>query len=72
MPFSKFLARIREKIPAFQDGHYERIAKAFQDGHLHVPHQPMSDAELGRTIATFLKIDPSEVSIEELEKQLNR
>ena len=53
MPFSTFLARIREKIPVFQDEHYTRIAKGFQDGELHQPPQPMSDAELGRAIAAF-------------------
>lgn len=59
MPLSALLARIRRLVPRSDDQHYDEIVRSFGIGTLHPPPTPMSDSELARTIAEFLKEQPS-------------
>src|SRR5258708_9452996 len=59
MPVSALLARIRRFIPHNNDRHYDEIVRGFGIGALHSPATPMSDQELSRAIAEFLKDSPS-------------
>lgn len=59
MPISALLARIRKLIPRRDDDHYEEIVRGFGNGALRAPPTPMSDHELSRVIAEFLKEEPS-------------
>ncbi|MGV7216811.1 hypothetical protein [Bradyrhizobium sp. UFLA05-112] len=71
MPISALLARIRRLIPRRQDEHYEEIVRSFGVGALRPPPTPMSDAELARAIAEFLKDSPSAVSVSSLGRWLD-
>lgn len=70
MPISTLLARIRKLIPA-QDDHYEEIVRGFGNGALRPPPSPMSDRELARAIAEFLKEVPSSENVSSLGRKLD-
>ena len=70
MPISTLLARIRKLIPA-QDDHYEEIVRGFGNGALRPPPSPMSDRELARAIADFLKEAPSAENVSSLGRKLD-
>lgn len=71
MPISTLLARIRKLIPHRQDDHYEEIVRGFDNGALRVPSSPMSDRELARAIAEFLRDAPSVDSVGTLGRRLD-
>ena len=71
MPISTLLARIRKLIPRRGDKHYEDIVRGFARGTLHAPPTPMSDHELSRAIADFLKDAPSVDSVGALGRRLD-
>jgi hypothetical protein len=70
VPISALLARIRKLIPA-QDDHYEEIVRGFGSGALRPPPSPMSDRELARAIAEFLKDAPSSENVGSLGRKLD-
>lgn len=63
LPLSALLARIRKMVPKSDDQHYDEIVRSFGVGALHPPPTPMSDRELARAIAEFLKEQPSSESV---------
>ena len=65
------LARIRKLIPRGQDQHFFQIIRGFEDDTLHAPPTPMSDRELSRAIAEFLKEAPTSDSIGTLGRKLD-
>ena len=71
MPISALLARIRKLIPGHSDRHYDEIVRGFGIGQLRAPASPMSDSELGRAIADFLKDAPSADSVSTLGRRFN-
>jgi hypothetical protein len=71
MPISALLGRIRKLIPRQKDDHYEEIVRSFGIGALRPPPTPMSDGELARAIAEFLKADPSAKSVSSLGRRLD-
>lgn len=71
LPISTLLARIRKLIPDPHDDHYEEIARGFGNGALRSPPSPMSDRELARAIAEFLKEAPSAESVSSLGRKLD-
>ncbi len=71
MPISALLARIRRLVPKSGDRHYDEIVRSFGVGALRPPPTPMSDGELARAIAEFLKETPSSESIAALGRRLD-
>lgn len=71
MPISALLARIRRLIPKAKDEHYEKIVRNFSVGALRPPPTPMSDRELSRAIAEFLKDSPSTGTVASLGRRLD-
>ena len=71
MPIAALLARIRRLIPRRNDDHYEEIARSFGVGALRPPPTPMSDGELARAIAEFLRDTPSATAISNLGRRLD-
>ena len=69
LPISALLARIRKLIPRRNDGHHEEIMLG--NGALRTPVTPMSDGELGRAIAEFLKDAPSTKTVSDLGRRIN-
>jgi hypothetical protein len=65
------LARIRKLIPRQNDRHYDEIVRGFGTGELRAPVSPMSDGELGRAIADFLKDAPSSQAVSSLGRRFN-
>jgi hypothetical protein len=65
------LARIRELVPSASDRHYEEIVRHFGVGTLRPPPTPLSDGELSRAIAEFLKHAPSTETITTLGRRLD-
>ncbi|WFU21332.1 hypothetical protein QA649_24825 [Bradyrhizobium sp. CB1717] len=65
------LARIRRLVPKSDDQHYEQIVRNFGVGALRPPPTPMSDGELARAIAEFLKDQPSSESVAALGRRLD-
>jgi hypothetical protein len=65
------LARIRKLIPRSQDDHFFQIIRSFEDDTLREPPTPMSDRELSRAIAEFLKEAPTSDSIGALGRKLD-
>ncbi|MGY0574064.1 hypothetical protein ACTGJ9_025795 [Bradyrhizobium sp. RDM12] len=65
------LARIRKLIPKSNAQHYEEIVRNFGVGSLRPPPTPMSDRELARAIAEFLKDSPSAESVAALGRRLD-
>lgn len=71
MPISALLARIRNLVPTSSDRHYDEIVRSFGIGALRPPPTPMSDRELARAIAEFLKDAPSTESVATLGRRLD-
>ncbi|MDT4741079.1 hypothetical protein [Bradyrhizobium sp. WYCCWR 12699] len=71
LPLSALLARIRKLVPRSDDRHYDEIVRNFGVGTLHPPPTPMSDRELARAIAEFLKDKPSSESVAALGRRLD-
>nr|WP_249803651.1 hypothetical protein [Bradyrhizobium sp. 21] len=65
------LARIRRLVPRSGDEHYDEIVRSFGVGALRPPPTPMSDGELARAIAEFLKDRPSSGSVATLGRRLD-
>ena len=71
LPLSALLARIRKLVPRSDDQHYDEIVRSFGVGALRPPATPMSDRELARAIAEFLKEQPSSKSVATLGRRLD-
>ncbi len=72
MPIARLLARIRKLIPRRRDHHYDEIVRGFGVGTLRTPPaSPMSDRELSRAIADFLKEAPSAEAVSSLGRKLD-
>ncbi|MDA9439838.1 hypothetical protein XH98_11995 [Bradyrhizobium sp. CCBAU 51745] len=71
MPISALLARIRRLVPANDTPHYDEIVRNFGTGALRPPPTPMSDGELARAIAEFLKSSPSPEAVATLGRRLD-
>ncbi|MET4272564.1 MULTISPECIES: hypothetical protein [unclassified Bradyrhizobium] len=71
VPISKLLARIRRLVPRSGDQHYDEIVRNFGVGTLRPPPTPMSDGELARAIAEFLREQPSSESVGALGRRLD-
>ena len=71
MPIAALLARIRRQIPKRNDRHYDEIVQSFGHGTLRAPAAPMSDHELSRAIADYLKGSPSPESIGTLGRRID-
>ena len=71
MPISALLARIRRLVPRTNAQHYDEIVRNFGVGALRPPPTPMSDGELARAIAEFLKDSPSPESVAALGRRLD-
>lgn len=73
--FGKTLAAIarerQEIIPRRHDKHYEEIVRGFGNGALRASPTPMSDRELSRAIAEFLRDAPSVDSVSALGRRLD-
>jgi hypothetical protein len=66
LPISALLARIRKLTPQQNDHHYDEIVRGFGIGELRTPTSPMSDRELARAIANFMKDVPSADAVSSL------
>lgn len=71
LPISALLARIRRLVPRTKETHYDEIVRNFGVGALRPPPTPMSDGELARAIAEFLKDKPSTQSVATLGRRLD-
>ena len=71
MPLSALLARIRRLVPTSNPQHYDEIVRNFGVGALRPPPTPMSDGELARAIAEFLRDSPSTKSVAALGRRLD-
>ena len=71
LPISALLARIRKLIPEHNDRHYDEIVRGFGVGALQTPAMPMSDQELSRAIADFLRDAPSAEAVSSLGRRFN-
>jgi len=71
LPISALLARIRRLVPRTKEDHYDEIVRHFGVGALRPPPTPMSDGELARAIAEFLKDKPSAHSVATLGRRLD-
>jgi hypothetical protein len=71
MPISTLLARIRKLVPPRQNDRYDEIVRGFGVGELRPPVTPMSDHELSRAIAEFLKQTPSSDAVNSLGRRLD-
>jgi hypothetical protein len=71
VPIATLLARIRKLIPVTCEDHYEEIARGFGNGALRPPATPMSDRELSRAIADFLKDAPTVETVGTLGRRLD-
>jgi len=68
MPISALLTRIRNFIPRRQDDRHQGIVRRFA---LRAPPKPMSDHELSRAIADFLKQTPTLDSDDSFSRRLD-
>ncbi|MDN4982341.1 hypothetical protein KUL72_20005 [Bradyrhizobium arachidis] len=71
MPISALLSRIRRLVPNTNARHYDEIVRNFGVGALRPPPTPMSDGELARAIAEFLKDAPTTESVAALGRRLD-
>ncbi len=71
LPIPALLARIRRLVPDTSDQHYAEIVRNFGVGALRPPPTPMSDGELARAIAEFIKTPPSTQSVATLGRRLD-
>lgn len=58
-------------LPGSGDRHYDEIVRSFGVGALRPPPTPMSDGELARAIAEFLREQPSSESVATLGRRLD-
>ncbi|WP_245452196.1 hypothetical protein [Bradyrhizobium forestalis] len=58
-------------VPRSDDQHDREIVRSFGVGTLRPPSTPMSDRELARAIAEFLKKQPSSESVATLGRRLD-
>jgi hypothetical protein len=72
MPIAALLARIRKLIPSESDPHYDEIVRGFGIGELRPPASPMSDRELSRAIADFIRDAPSAEAVSSLGRRIRR
>jgi hypothetical protein len=71
LPIAALLARIRQLIPASNDRHYEEVVRGFGIGEFRTPASPMSDRELSRAIADFIRDAPSAEAVSSLGRKFN-
>lgn len=71
LPISALLARIRRLVPGANEQHYDEIVRNFGVGTLRPPPTPMTDGELARAIAEFLKATPSTETVATLGRRLD-
>jgi hypothetical protein len=71
MPISALLSRIRKLIPRERDERYEEIVRGFGNGALRPPVTPMSDRELAKAIAEFLREAPSAEAVSNLGRRID-
>jgi hypothetical protein len=71
LPIAALLARIRKLVPKRDDRHYDEIVRSFSHGARRAPASPMSDRELARAIADFLKDSPSAESVGSLGRRMD-
>lgn len=71
MSIAALLARIRKLIPGYGDAHYDEIVRSFGNGALRAPATPISDPELARAIADFLKDSPSAQAVGNLDRRID-
>ena len=71
MPIAALLARIRRLIPKQNDRHYDEIVRGFGVGALRTPATPMSDQELSKAIADFLRDAPSAEAVSNLGRRFD-
>ncbi len=71
LPIAALLAHIRKLIPQKNDRHYVEIVRGFGVGELRTPATPMSDGELARAIADFIKDTPSAEAVSSLGRRFN-
>jgi hypothetical protein len=71
MPIAALLGRIRKIIPGGDERHYDEIVRGFGNGALRPPVTPMSDSELARAIADFLKDAPSAEAVSSLGRRFD-
>lgn len=71
LPITALLARIRRLVPKTRDQHYDKIVRSFGIGALRPPPTPMTDGELARAIAEFLKEQPCAQSVATLGRRLD-
>ena len=71
MPISALLARIRRLVPNTNEQHYDEIVRNFGVGALRPPPTPVTDGELARAIAEFLKATPSTETVATLGRRLD-
>jgi hypothetical protein len=64
-------ASAKEIIPRRHDKHYEEIVRGFGNAALRASPTPMSDRELSRAIAEFLRDAPSVDSVSALGRRLD-
>ena len=57
--------------PGRDERHYDEIVRGFGNGALRPPATPMTDSELARAIAEFLKDPPSTDSVSSLGRRLD-
>ena len=71
LPIAALLARIRRLIPKRNDHHYDEIVRGFGVGALRTPATPMSDQELSKAIADFLRDAPSAEAVSNLGRRFD-
>jgi hypothetical protein len=71
MPISALLARIRRLVPRQNDAHYDEIVRNIGAGTLRPPPSPMTDREVSKAIAEFLKDAPSAENVSSLGRKLD-
>jgi hypothetical protein len=71
LPIAALLARIRRLIPRQKDLHYDEIVHGFGIGALRSPATPMSDHELSKAIADFLRDAPSAEAVSSLGRRFD-
>jgi len=71
LTIAALLVRIRHMIPRRNDDHYDEIVRSFGVGALRPPPMPMSDGELARAIAEFLRESPTALTVSDLGRRLD-
>ena len=66
-----FIQRARKLIPTSQENRYTEIEEGFVNNSLTHPIGPMSDGELAKAIAEFVKKPKSQASLDALNDTFN-